>query len=193
MNTFSLLSKNTVVISLFMAIVMFGGACMADCDSSAVQSTPTAQFTNHRDGTVTDNATGLMWMLCLIGQEGASCEGGDGKGTPQTFTWSQAISAADEFAYGFAGYYDWRLPNTKELLSLVETSCFAPALNVQVFPVVSAAVLWSSTPVVSQKLSELSAWAVNFSVDNNVLLRQGPVSSALPIRMVRGGADYNSY
>ena len=58
-------------------------------------------YTNHGDGTVTDNVTGLMWQ--------------QNQGTLVTF--DNAVSGAATFNAG--GYNDWRLPNIKELYSLI--------------------------------------------------------------------------
>jgi hypothetical protein len=55
------------------------------------------------DGTITDKATGLMWMKT-----------DNGKGV----LWEEALSYAENFEY--AGYSDWRLPNAKELQSLLD-------------------------------------------------------------------------
>ena len=60
-------------------------------------------FVNNNDGTVTDNATGLMWQ-----QED------DGN----TYNWQEALTYATNSEE--AGYTDWRLPNTKELQSIVD-------------------------------------------------------------------------
>jgi hypothetical protein len=55
------------------------------------------------DGTITDAATGLMWT---------KSDSGAG------MNWEQALSYAEKL--GRAGYDDWRLPNAKELLSIVD-------------------------------------------------------------------------
>jgi len=63
----------------------------------------TNSFVDNGDGTITDNATGLMWM-----------ENDNGAGV----LWENALSYAEGFEY--AGYTDWRLPNAKELQSIVD-------------------------------------------------------------------------
>ena len=60
-------------------------------------------FVDNGDGTVTDNATGLMWQ-----QED------DGN----TYNWKDALAYATSSE--LAGHTDWRLPNTKELQSIVD-------------------------------------------------------------------------
>ena len=61
------------------------------------------KFKNNNNGTISDKATGLMWMQV-----------DSGKG----MNWQQALKYAENFK--FAGYSDWRLPNSKELQSIVD-------------------------------------------------------------------------
>jgi len=63
----------------------------------------TNNFTDNGDGTVTDAATGLIW------QQDDSVTGR---------TWEQALSYAENLV--LAGRDDWRLPNAKELQSIVD-------------------------------------------------------------------------
>lgn len=60
-------------------------------------------FTDNGDSTITDHATGLMWM---------QYDSGEG------MTWQEALEYAENKE--FAGYSDWRLPNIKELQSIVD-------------------------------------------------------------------------
>jgi hypothetical protein len=61
------------------------------------------QFADNGDGTVTDRATGLIWM---------QADSGHG------MDWEHALQFAENLK--FAGHDDWRLPNAKELQSLVD-------------------------------------------------------------------------
>jgi len=69
-------------------------------------------YTDHGDGTVTDNVTSLMWVK-------SPDLNGDGviKVTDK-LSYHDAASQADDFA--LAGYDDWRLPTIKEMYSLMD-------------------------------------------------------------------------
>jgi hypothetical protein len=60
-------------------------------------------FVDNGDGTITDKATGLMWM-----------QDDNGKAV----LWQEALRYAETSE--FAGYSDWRLPDAKELQSIVD-------------------------------------------------------------------------
>ncbi len=62
-------------------------------------------FVDNGEGTIIDNATGLMWM---------QDDSGEG------MEWETALSYAEDYVY--AGYADWRLPNAKELQSILDYS-----------------------------------------------------------------------
>jgi hypothetical protein len=68
----------------------------------------TNTFVAHGNGTITDQATGLMW---------AQDDSGQG------LNWEDALAyVAQMNAENYLGYSDWRLPNAKELQSLVDYS-----------------------------------------------------------------------
>lgn len=71
-------------------------------------------FKDNGDGTITDHATGLMWMKLDSGHLKAG-PNKDGK-----LNWQQALEWAENLDY--AGHNDWRLPNAKELQSIVDYS-----------------------------------------------------------------------
>lgn len=70
------------------------------------------QFRDNGDGTVTDRATGLTWMQVDSGHSQA------GKNRDGKLNWSEALDWAEKLEY--AGHSDWRLPNAKELQSIVD-------------------------------------------------------------------------
>ena len=75
---------------------------------------PNPRFTDNGDGTVTDNLTGLMWTKDAdIGSGGR--------------TWSEALSDCASCTAG--GHSDWRLPNVRELHSLIDYGQWDPALS----------------------------------------------------------------
>jgi len=95
-------------------------------------------FTDHGDGTVTDNVTGLMWA-----------KDGDGTGcfNGQTATWYEAVDWAEGLS--FAEHTDWRLPNRTELISLVDAGASVPAIDTEYFPNTKSKNYWSSTTFAS--------------------------------------------
>ena len=73
-------------------------------------------FVDNGDGTVSDNATSLMWSQ-------------DDNG--EAINWEAALAYTE--AATTAGYDDWRLPNAKELQSIADYSGVFPAINTSVF------------------------------------------------------------
>ena len=87
------------------------------------EALPTPRFTDNGNGTVTDNLTGLIWL------QDANCFG--------TRAWDVALNDAATLNSGECGLSlsegsvegDWRLPNQKELSSLVNLKYYDPALS----------------------------------------------------------------
>jgi hypothetical protein len=65
-------------------------------------------FSDNGDGTITDSATGLMW---------SQDDSGTGMNWKDALAWVQQMN--DE---NYLGYSDWRLPNAKEMQSIVDYS-----------------------------------------------------------------------
>jgi arylsulfatase A-like enzyme len=69
-------------------------------------------FFDNGDGTVTDLATGLMWLQDDSGAFNA------GPRSDGSLNWEEALAWAEGLEY--AGYDDWRLPNAKELQGILD-------------------------------------------------------------------------
>ncbi len=149
------------------------------CVSRVQPSNPSAVYaSNAANNTVTDTRTGLMWDRCVLGLSGTGCS----TGSAQTFTWDAALAAAGAAnSAAYKGHTDWRVPNIKELLSLVEHCRFSPAINEIVFPATSSLKLWSASPI---NLATSSAWTVDFSDGSGSDYDR---SNALSVRLVRAG------
>lgn len=129
-----------LILALTVAASFSSYAVDQTCQPDLSQSTPTANFIDNGNGTVTDRGSKLTWMRCAIGQTfnqaKNSCDG-----NPEVYFWQDALQAAEGVRtnqqhafYQFAGIDNWRVPNIKELSSIRETACFNPALNSAVFP-----------------------------------------------------------
>lgn len=82
----------------FQPFQMTGWALFVRTDTYGIN-----QFTDNGDGTVTDEATGLMWQ-----------QADDGTGR----NWLESLEYAEGLT--LAGYSDWRLPNAHELQSILD-------------------------------------------------------------------------
>ena len=108
------------------------------------RSTPESRFTDNKDGTVTDNMTGLVWLKNM------NCFG--------IQDWRSAVLAAKDLKEGDCGPNpdlvlsdgssagDWRLPTMNELCSLIDFSNRDPALpNGHLFSAAPSGYHWSAT------------------------------------------------
>jgi len=165
-----------------------------DGDLERGVSWPNPRFTDNGDGTVTDNLTGLVWM------KNANCDGGK--------NWADALTYCNGLHDGCtncggaendcglsdssqAG--DWRMPNVRELPSLIHYGFTGPALpdtagtgqwsaedpftNVQ-----SSGRYWSST---TRLTDYANAFATNF--ENGEVNARGKSHTYTFAWCVRGG------
>ena len=92
------------------------------------------------DGSILDLGSGLTWQPCAYGQSYIRDSGCVGE--PKSLSWQQTAQAVASLNQ--SQRHNWRLPNAKELLSLL-----APASNsidANILPQAPRANYWSSTP-----------------------------------------------
>lgn len=151
------------------------------CNPYIAADAPTSRYILNSNGTALDRKTGLTWMRCAKGQtwDGVTCSG-----SPQMYSWKYALETAENTV--FAEQNDWRLPNRKELQSLIENSCSEPAINLTAFPntgIENLYTYWSSSP---DSINDTQAWGVNFS-EGDEFLADDKSREYYIVRLVRGG------
>jgi len=119
---------------------------------------------DNNDGTITDSDTGLMWQ----------------KTNNESLEWENAISYCESL--NLEGYNDWRMPNIKELISIINNKYFLNA-NREFFQAFNQDLLyWSST---SYSAFEDNSWVVNQRGNTNNELK----TNKNFVLAVRGGQN----
>ncbi len=172
------LFDQTRIIFLATCIQVFTVSAWAECNSALVTNTPASQYQFSDKGTVIDTTTGLEWRRCAQGYDW-SAEGvcRPNNQQPSMLTWQQALMQAQQSQ--FADYDDWRVPNKNELDSIVDRSCWDPAINTDVFPQTPAELFWSATP---NGIRSDVTWVVSFGKGEH---RNLPKTELAALRLVR--------
>jgi hypothetical protein len=100
-------------------------------------------------------------------------------------SWSAALAAAVTDNTG--GFNDWRLPNKKELESLVEGCATNPSINLTVFPNTPSETFWSSSTYAPDATT---AWDVDFSTGFTF---NDDKATAWHVRLVRNGSPFEGF
>lgn len=120
------------------------------CQTDSIPATtPDSRFEILNGGTeVKDTVTGLIWQRCSMGQQwnGSTCTG-----TATTHTWQHALTITKNLGNGY------RLPNIKELATILEYQCFYPTINNNIFPNTQSDYYWSSSSSFGS-----SVWGIDF-------------------------------
>ena len=132
------------------------------------------RYTSNDNGTITDNNTGLVWEKKTVAN------------MFDAYFWDEAFDyVAGLNAANFAGHDDWRLPNIRELQSIINYGHFDPAVSPEFNDCANESCTvsgnyWSSTSAIS---SPILAWRVNF-YDGFQLV--GGKTFTIRVRAVRG-------
>ena len=130
-------------------------------DASYIKPNPQMAYIDNGDGTVTDKYTGLMWKKCSEPDTTTDCSG-----THNTYTWANAITQCENLTY--AGYFDWRLPNMKELFSLIKyEGSNGPYIDTTNFPSTVSSYYWTSTTYAPDTTNAMIVIFGNGFVGNN--------------------------
>ena len=105
------------------------------------------RFVDNGDNTITDNATGLIWI-----------KDHDAVGTPFDSQMTFVVAITDCEGLTYAGSSVWRVPNRNELLSIVDSSKYGPAID-PLFTNTKSLGYWTSTTYFH---STADAWYVFF-------------------------------
>lgn len=126
---------------------------------------PSGSITDNNDGTLTDSATGFTWQQT-------------DDGSPQR--WEGALSYCD--GLDLAGHTDWRLPNIRELQSIVDDGLNGPAID-SVFSSRSDR-YWSGSTDVARATD---GWHVDFGQGAAAADYKSGSAGLVSVRCVRGG------
>jgi len=172
-------------VSFYGGYVSPGGSKLNQNHARAVRGGKSENaLVDNGDGSVTDSTTGLMWEQKT---DDDSIHDRD-----NTYTWRQALAWIDNLnSSTYLGYSDWRLPNVRELGSIVDTSRENPAIDITYFPnTVSSyySAYWSSTT------STYANYPYTLNPAYTAAFTDGSVehklkSSSYYVRAVRGGQN----
>jgi len=146
-------------------------------------------YTDNGDGTITDDVTGLTWEK--------KSDDGSVHDKDTLYNWTNAYAvhlAALNGGGGFAGHTDWRLPNVKELQTIVHYENVNPSVatafnagcvascSVLTCSCTSSSFYWTST---TSSSFPTYAWYVNFA--SGSVLNDAKTTGRF-VRAVRGGS-----
>jgi hypothetical protein len=162
--------------------------CAGTGQDGEIQAGATLAYTDNGDGTITDSNTGLMWEK--LSDDGSIHD----KDTTYTFTNAFAVKVATLNSGSFAGHTDWRVPNAKELQSIVNYQNVLPAVSSAFNSactggcmVTTCSCTVGSRYWTSSALASMASWAWIVAFNNGDVYVDVKTISAY-VRAVRGGS-----
>jgi len=173
--------------------------CAGSGQDGNLQRGAALAYVDNGNGTITDVNTGLMWEK--LSDDGTIHD------WDNTYTWDDAfavkIATLNRGGRGFAGHADWRVPNARELQSIVNYAVVFPAVSAAFdtdctpgckvtscsctaysLPLPSDAGYWSSSSFFYSSGPNAGAWAVRFADGVDQASNKTSLQS---VRAVRGG------
>lgn len=167
------------------ATLLSANAVAQTCVTTQTASHQDGQFIDRKDGTLLDVTTNLLWSKCNLGETyNASTDACDGTALKYQ-NWSDALVATqDTTLTTIAGQSGFRLPNIKELSSIVDYRCTRPAINLTFFPTTTNEPYWTNTPDAHIVNSHYEGLIIDFDEALEVITDPDNVPSPL-VRLVR--------
>jgi len=137
--------KRVLCVSALVTSLATPAMAAQTCDEKKPETAPASRFKDSGNGTITDSKTSKVWLRCALGMSwnGSTCEG-----QTLTYNWNMAQMEIGELnKKRVGGRNDWRMPTSAELQGIVESRCFKPAINLEVFPFTPETGFWTSTDV----------------------------------------------
>lgn len=152
-----------------------------DASEAAGVEWPKPRFAAGADGTIADALTGLAWSQDASAPGPAACGPGKARDWRGALAYAQCLNRKV-----WGGHADWRVPNRRELRSLVDYAAAdnAAALAAAGFLNVKKSLCWSSTTVPGKPGR---AWAVHPGTGAVTPAPKAGTGSNLPVWPVRGG------
>lgn len=155
------------------------GAVVREGDDGHYRAGAPLRFADSGDGTVSDLNTGLTWIKSGRGEietdPPTPYRDEDGW---RKYNWTEAVNYCERL--DFAGHRDWRLPNYKELTSILDLGETDPAVDTVFFPDTRSDFYWTSTPFA---YDTAHAWYVYFNLG---YVNHASMDRELFVRPVRG-------
>jgi hypothetical protein len=163
----------------FLAFICFIGIFSTPAFSDITLTLNSGEFVQHDNGTVTDNATGLTWQMCAVGQKWDALGACTGKA--HVFSYANAIKITSDFA----DKTDWRLPTLIELNSISELKNNNQPVNKLIFPQMPMDRGFISSTIYAAKTQSLT-WIVLTNSGKNSQPTSSSPSTGNYVRLVRG-------